>query len=288
MFFAFLSKKSRVFLQYLLPHHGLSRFIGMIAACRWWWVKNLFITGFIRHYGVDMTIAQESSPQAYASFNDFFIRRLQPAERPLSTEAQGILCPTDGIVSQQGMLQAGRLIQAKNRDYSALELLGGDEQWALRYEQGQFVTLYLAPKDYHRIHMPVAGTLASMVYVPGRLFSVNLATAAHIPRLFARNERVVCHFNTAMGAMTLVLVGAMIVASIATSWAGIIAPHRPRRILRWTYPALSAPQLAAGEEMGYFCLGSTVILLTEKSFEFHPVCQEGSVQMGQLLGKWLL
>lgn len=202
--------------QHLLPHHLLSRVIGGFAECRAPWFKNLLTRWFVRHYDVDMRQAQVEDPTAYENFNAFFTRALKPGARPLPAEAGVVVSPSDGAISQLGRIEHGRIFQAKGHSYSLLELLGGDGLRAAPFMGGHFATIYLSPKDYHRVHMPLTGTLKEMVYVPGRIFSVNQLTAENVPELFARNERVVCIFDTAVGPMAVILVGAMIVASIET------------------------------------------------------------------------
>lgn len=248
-----------IMLQYLLPQHLLSRAAGGIANCTWPWLKNPFITWFVKRYQVDMSQAVEADPTTHACFNDFFTRALKPDARPLDPDTRAVLSPADGVISQMGEIEHGRIFQAKGHSYSVLELLGGDPQHAALFQGGQFATVYLSPRDYHRVHMPLGGTLKQMIYVPGDLFSVNRVTAENVPRLFSRNERVVCIFDTPAGPMGLVLVGAMIVASVETVWAGLIAPHR-KQLERTEYDA-AAPELARGAEMGRFKLGSTAIVL---------------------------
>lgn len=256
--------KDQLFLasQYLAPHHLVSRLMGHAADCRTPAVKNWMISRFVRRYGVDMSEAQLQDPLAYETFNQFFTRKLRPGARPLDTEPGGVICPVDGAISQLGPIEHGRIFQAKGHSYSLTNLLGGEPERAAPFVGGDFATIYLSPRDYHRVHMPCAGTLREMVHVPGRLFSVNPLTASHVPELFARNERVACLFDTEYGPMAMVLVGAMIVASIETVWGGLITPYK-RRIRHWRYDAASrAPiHLDKGAEMGMFKLGSTVIVL---------------------------
>lgn len=247
--------------QYLIPQHLLSRLVGYIADCDWPWVKNNFIAWFIGRYQVDMREAVDPEPLNYKNFNAFFTRELQAEARPIATDANTIVCPADGAISQLGTISHGRIFQAKGQDYSLVELLGGDEDIAQPFQHGSFATVYLSPKDYHRVHMPLAGKLKTMVYVPGDLFSVNGTTADNVPRLFARNERAVCIFDTEIGPMAIVLVGAMIVAGIETVWSGQVTPIK--RQIR-THQYLSRRKtisLKKGEEMGRFKLGSTAIVL---------------------------
>ncbi len=278
---------SRLFalIQYPLPHHLLSRLVGLLAECRTPWLKNALVSTFIRQFRVDMDEAAEPDPTAYATFNDFFTRELEEGARPIGG---GMVSPADGRLSHFGPIEAGQLLQAKGHRFSAMELLGGDGEAARRFLGGSFATVYLSPSDYHRVHMPLGGTLTEMVYVPGRLFSVNAATTEHVPNLFARNERLVCHFDTEHGPMAVVLVGAMIVAAIETVWAGQITPL-PRggvQRIRFDTPV----RLEKGEEMGRFKLGSTVVMAFSEPVSFTDAIEPGAiepgakVQMGQSLG----
>lgn len=275
-----------IILQYLIPQHALSRLVAKFADSEVPWIKNTFIEWFHRRYQVDMSEAAEPDPLLYPSFNAFFTRALKPGARPLEGGDETVVSPADGAVSQLGPITGGRILQAKGQTYSALELLGGDPLVAQRFEGGSFATIYLAPKDYHRVHMPVAGTLRQMTYVPGQLFSVNQATAANVPRLFARNERLVCLFDTDFGPVAVVLVGAMIVAGIETTWAGQVAPP-PRSVATLRYGELLAPvRLERGEELGRFKLGSTVILLFGRdALRWSEALAPDSVlRMGRALG----
>ena len=252
----------KITLQYLMPKHLISRLVGKLAAAKLGWFSHFLINRFIKAYGINMAEAQFERAQDYASFNEFFTRPLKDGIRPLATDSNIIAHPVDGCISQLGPIVEGKLVQAKNHDYSLQSLLGGDIATAAPFQNGDFATIYLAPKDYHRIHMPVTGTLRQMIYVPGELFSVNPLTAENVPDLFARNERVVTIFDTELGPMALVLVGATIVASIETIWAGTVTPPAGKNIFRWTYPAhgKNAITLEKGAEMGRFKLGSTVVL----------------------------
>ncbi len=257
-----MSDRSAVLPQYLLPKKALTLFAGLVAGGRYGRFTTWLIRDFIRRYGVDMNEALESNPAAYATFNEFFTRALKPSVRPLA-DADWI-CPVDGAISQFGAIERDQIFQAKGHHYSTTALLGGDAALAAQFENGHFATLYLSPRDYHRIHMPCAGTLTRMVYVPGDLFSVNPTTARGVPGLFARNERVVCIFDTAYGPLALVLVGATIVGSMATVWHGQINPPRRPTVMEWLYQDRGedrAVELAQGAEMGRFLLGSTVVLL---------------------------
>jgi phosphatidylserine decarboxylase len=252
-----------ILFQNIVPQHLLSRCMGFLAALHHpVWLKNWVIKQFIRHFNVNMSEAAEPDYTQYACFNDFFTRALQDDARPLADA--DILCPADGVISQVGQISNGLLFQAKGRYFSAEDLLGGDAPRAARFADGQFATIYLSPKDYHRVHMPVAGRLTATCYIPGKLFSVNGVTAENVDRLFARNERLVCYFDTEFGPMAMVLVGAMIVAGIETVWSGRVAPP-PKQPSTVDYVSLpESVELAKGDEMGRFMLGSTVILLFPK------------------------
>jgi len=268
--------------QYLLPKQALTAFAGWVATRRWGHATTRLIAWFVNKYQVDMAQAAQPDIAAYAHFNDFFTRALRSDARPLA--AARWLCPVDGAISQFGAIENGQIFQAKGHAYSVTALVGGDSALAAQFAKCSFATLYLSPRDYHRIHMPCAATLRQMVYVPGDLFSVNPTTARGVPGLFARNERVVCVFDTAQGPMVLVLVGATIVGSMATVWHGVVNPLRTGRISRHDYPA-GQVQLAQGEEMGRFLLGSTVVLLLpEAAPGWNPGWQPGGpVCMGQVM-----
>jgi phosphatidylserine decarboxylase len=274
--------------QYLLPQHALSRLVLVLTRVRVPWFKNLLIRGFLKLYSVDMLEAGESDPYRYGSFNEFFTRTLKIHARPIAAGQGAIACPVDGTVSECGDIEQDRLLQAKGRHYSLRELLA-EQEWAKRFEGGRFATIYLAPFNYHRIHMPVEGRLLDTVYVPGRLFSVNTLAAQHIPRVFARNERVLTLFDTGMGQCALVMVGAMNVGSMATVWAGDITPAA-RRVVAHVPATPAAPlRLKAGEEFGRFNMGSTIILLFESQrMRWEPGLRSGSiVRFGQLIGQAL-
>ena len=254
-----LAGRAFVYLQYLLPQHALSRLVLHATRVRAPWFKNALIKGFLKLYEVDMSEAQTVQPLRFASFNEFFTRPLKSTARQVADGADLIVSPVDGTVSECGAIDQNRLLQAKGRTFTLQELLA-DQPWASRFEGGSFCTIYLAPYNYHRIHMPAAGELLSTVYVPGALFSVNATTARHVPRLFARNERVLTLFETAFGKMAVVLVGALNVGSMATVWSGDITPAARRRV---TLLPSSATSLAKGAELGRFNMGSTVIVLFE-------------------------
>lgn len=246
--------------QHVIPHHALSVLMSKLTHCQNTLWKNLFIKSIIRMYGVNMDEAKFQNLDHYPSFNHFFTRELKAGARPIAPEADAVACPADGAVSQAGTIENGQIFQAKGHSYSALELLGGDAKRAEAFENGSFATIYLSPKDYHRLHMPLTGTLKEMVHVPGRLFSVNAATVEGVPNLFARNERVVCMFDTAAGPMALVLVGAIFVSSVETVWHGVVTPPSISEPRAWQYQE-NAPVLEKGAEMGRFNMGSTIIVL---------------------------
>ena len=281
-----MSDRLAVLPQYLLPKKLLTQLAGRAADARLGDATHAAIRRFVARYGVDMREAANPDIASYASFNDFFTRPLRDGARPLA--AADYVCPVDGAISQFGAIEQGRIFQAKGHAYSTTALLAGDARLAAEFAHGQFATLYLSPKDYHRIHMPCAGRLQQMVYVPGELFSVNPATARGVPGLFARNERVVCVFDTARGPFVLVLVGATIVGSMATVWHGVVNPPRLGEIKRWNYQDQSI-ELKQGDEMGRFLLGSTVVLLWPRAtLKFNPDwAPGGAVRVGQMMGKAL-
>lgn len=270
-------------IQYLLPQHLLSRLVGKLAHAKQRRLKNWLICGFIRLYGVDLSEAENSDPEAYPCFDAFFTRALKPGARPLPDDPNLIISPADGVLSQIGALTDDWLIQAKGRDYSATALLGGDPELAKPFRNGQFATIYLSPRDYHRVHLPYPGSLKEMIHVPGRLFSVSKSTAEAVDNLFARNERVVCLFDTELGPMAVVLVGALIVAGIETAWHGLVPPHACRNLRRWRYDGQL--YLNRGAELGRFHLGSTVILLLPPAKASWTVKVQQPVRMGQPLGQ---
>jgi phosphatidylserine decarboxylase len=259
-----LKKSLFVALQYCLPHHLISRIVGYVAQCEIKLIKKQFIHRFAKNYQVNMSEAEQPNLDANANFNAFFTRALTSGARPIDHQTDSIISPADGVISQVGNIVSGNIIQAKGRQYSALSLLGGNSNDSEPFMDGEFATIYLAPKDYHRLHMPISGTLTKMIHIPGRLFSVNPTTAESVPNLFARNERVVALFDTANGPMALVLVGAMIVASIETVWHGIVTPPTATAVQRWDYTEKGI-SLEKGAEMGRFRLGSTIIVLFPKN-----------------------
>lgn len=271
-----------VWIQYLLPQRGLSRLVLAATRVRTPWFKNWTIRGFLKLYRVAMDEAAETDPYRYGSFNEFFTRALKVGARPIARDERAIVSPADGCISEAGSIDGDRLLQAKGRHYRLAELLAA-QPWASRFEGGSFATIYLAPFNYHRVHMPLGGELKDTVYVPGRLFSVNTATAQYVPQLFARNERILTLFDTAYGQMALVMVGALNVGSMATVWAGDITPAARRVITR--LPA-DPTTLKKGAELGRFNMGSTVILLFEPNrVHWHPHLRAGrEVRLGQFLG----
>ena len=254
--------KFKIAMQYAMPKHFISRMVGKLAAAKAGGLTTALIKLFIKQYKIDMSEAKYPDPAHYKTFNEFFTRPLKEGIRPLAEESDIIAHPVDGAISQLGDVVDGQIIQAKGHDYSLQALLGGKEEDTAPFLGGKFATIYLAPKDYHRIHMPVDGTLSKMIYVPGDLFSVNPLTAQNVPNLFARNERAVAIFETEIGPLAMVLVGATIVASIETIWAGTVTPPAGKDVFSWNYPTEgdNAITLKKGEEMGRFKLGSTVIL----------------------------
>ena len=277
-----MTDRPAVLLQYLLPKLALTMLIGKLASARAGSWSHAAIRRFIARYGVDMAEAADQRIESYASFNDFFTRPLRPDSRPFADVPW--LCPVDGAISQFGAIGRDRIFQAKGHDYTTTALVGGDAALSARFENGAFATLYLSPKDYHRIHMPCAGRLTRMIHVPGDLFSVNPVTARGVPGLFARNERVVCVFESNHGSFVLVLVGATIVGSMATVWHGVVNPPRPGRVREWRYDEQTI-RLDRGAEMGRFLLGSTVVMLfPANTLRFNPEWAPArSIRMGEAM-----
>ena len=283
-----MSDRFAVLPQYLLPKQALTHFAGFVASRERGWVTTEIIRRFVAKYRVNMDEALDSNIASYLTFNDFFTRALKPGVRPLAKA--DLVCPVDGAISQFGAIAHDQLLQAKGHHYSTTALVGGDAALAALYDHGTFATIYLSPKDYHRIHMPVGGRLSRMIYVPGDLFSVNPVTARGVPGLFARNERVVCVFESVRGPFVLVLVGATIVGSMATVWHGVVNPPRGKVVREWLYPAAPGQPEASiflkqGEEMGRFLLGSTVVMLFPKGpLQFNPDWAPGrSVRLGEAM-----
>ena len=273
--------------QYLLPKKALTVFAGWVAGARGGVMTTALIRWFVKRYQVNMAEAAAPDVASYASFNDFFTRALKEGARPLA--GADYLCPVDGAISQIGKIEGEQIFQAKGHSYSTTALVGGDATLAAQFQDGQFATLYLSPRDYHRIHMPMDGSLRRMIYVPGDLFSVNPTTARGVPGLFARNERVVCVFDSAEGPFVLTLVGATIVGSMATVWHGQVNPPRSPQICEWQYEP-NQVRLKKGEEMGRFLLGSTVVMLFAKDrLAFNPQWAAARpIRMGEAMGSRLV
>ena len=274
--------------QYLTPNRAINAFAGWVAGHERGWVTTEIIRWFVRKYGVNMDEALSSDIASYASFNDFFTRALAPGARPLASS--DLICPVDGAISQFGPISGDQIFQAKGHRYSTTALVGGDAALAAQFKDGSFATLYLSPRDYHRIHMPCDGRLKQMIYVPGDLFSVNPITARGVPGLFARNERVVCVFESARGPFVLVLVGATIVGSMATVWHGVINPPRLPDVKTWNY-ANQVIDLKQGDEMGRFLLGSTVVMLfpnaAKPSLQFNPAWRPTkAIRLGESMANY--
>jgi phosphatidylserine decarboxylase len=282
---ATLRQRAFVSAQHLLPKHFLSRLIHRAARSTVVPWKNFLIRRFLKGFAVDMSEALESDPLAYASFNDFFTRALRPAARPVDPAPLAIVSPVDGVVSAAGRIDGQRLFQAKGHDYSLDALLAGDRELVEAFRDGEFATLYLAPYNYHRIHMPLSGVLTSTIHVPGDLFSVNATTAGLVPGLFARNERVICMFETDHGRLAVILVGALFVGSTSTVWAGEVTPVARRRPTVLPAPSTTV-ELARGEEMGRFNMGSTVILLMQRGQVrwLESLRAGATVRMGERIG----
>ena len=278
-------EKLKTAYQYIIPQHGITRLVGKLAASKNKLIKRTFINFFLKNFDINMSEAAIENPEDFDSFNDFFTRALKPGIRPLADDESAIVSPVDGNISQSGKIINGDIFQAKGHSFTLDELVGNEKDLSALYEDGEFSTIYLAPKDYHRMHMPVDGKLTAMTYIPGRLFSVNPATARTIPRLFARNERVVAHFDTAVGPMAMVLVGATIVGSIATVWSGVVTPPTGPSVRTWRYKE-GQHSFKRGDEMGRFLLGSTVVLLFGKDrINWLDACDAGKqVRMGKALG----
>ena len=279
------STRLAVLPQYFIPKQALTAFAGWVAGHERGWVTTEIIRRFVRKYNVNMDEALDSNIASYASFNDFFTRALKPGARPLAQA--DLICPVDGAVSQFGPISGDQIFQAKGHRYSTTALVGGDAALAEQFKDGSFATLYLSPKDYHRIHMPCDGRLVQMIYVPGDLFSVNPTTARGVPGLFARNERVVCVFASSRGPFVLVLVGATIVGSMATVWHGLINPPRLPDVKTWNYVDQKV-ELKQGDEMGRFLLGSTVVMLFPKAaLQFNPTWQPTqAIRLGEVMANY--
>ena len=276
-----MSDRLAVLPQYILPKQALTVLAGWVAGARGGAFTTALIRWFVKRYNVNMAEAAHPDVASYPTFNHFFTRALQDGARPLARTA--LICPVDGAISQFGPIRGHQICQAKGHSYSSTALVGGDASLAAQFDDGSFATLYLSPRDYHRIHMPCEGRLTRMIYVPGALFSVNPTTARGVPGLFARNERVVCVFESARGPFVLVLVGATIVGSMATVWHGVVNPPRAGAVREWRYDSPTA--LGQGEEMGRFLLGSTVVMLFPKGpLAFNPEwAPGGAIRLGEAM-----
>ncbi|UUZ72271.1 archaetidylserine decarboxylase [Polaromonas sp. P1(28)-8] len=283
-----MSHRFSVLPQYLLPKQALTAFAGFVASWERGWITTEIIRRFVAKYQVNMEEAARSDIASYLTFNDFFTRALKPGVRPLADA--DLISPVDGAISQFGRIEHDQIFQAKGHHYSTTALVGGDAALAAQFENGSFATLYLSPKDYHRIHMPCDGRLVRMVHVPGELFSVNPVTARGVPGLFARNERVVCVFDSPRGPFVLILVGATIVGSMATVWHGVVNPPRGKQVRAWDYDpnAEAAVVLRRGEEMGRFLLGSTVVMLFPAGpLHFNPDWAPGRlIRLGEAMANY--
>jgi phosphatidylserine decarboxylase len=279
-----VSDRLKVLPQYLMPKQRLTTFAGRVAGHKGGSITTRLIRWFVGKYGVNMDEAENPDIASYSSFNEFFTRPLKPGVRPLADAA--FVCPVDGAISQFGAIDDHHILQAKGHRFTTTELIGGDAELAAQFRHGSFANLYLSPKDYHRLHMPCDGRLTRMIYVPGALFSVNPTTARGVPNLFARNERVVCVFESKeYGPFVMVLVGATIVGSMATVWHGVVNPKRPQKISEWRYDDQDIV-LKKGEEMGRFLLGSTIVMLFRaNTIGFNPAwAPERSVRLGEMMG----
>lgn len=284
-------QRVKIALHYLLPQLAITRAAGWLAERRWGSVTHFIIKAFAKQYQVNLAEAEKSSPSDYATFNEFFIRPLKAGARPIEAAPDYLCLPADGRVSESGKIDANRLIQAKEHFFTLETLLAEDTEMAAKFQDGDFITTYLSPSDYHRVHMPCDATLRKMVYVPGELFSVNPFLAEHVPNLFARNERLICEFETEFGPMVQILVGATVTASMSTVWAGVVNPPRPDEVVEYHYntEGEGVIRLSKGEEMGAFRLGSTVINLFPKgAVALEPQLQAGEkTRMGEKLGRLL-
>ncbi len=277
-----MKQKLLAWVFYILPHHAITWLMFKAARFRWMPLKNFIIKSYTDLNPVKMHEAVEEDMFAYESLNAFFTRALKAECRPFDKDENNWLCPVDGSVSQAQAIKDGRIFQAKGQDYSLLELLGGDKELEKIFNNGQFATLYLSPRDYHRIHMPTTGKLKHMLYIPGRLFSVATFVVAHIPRLFARNERCVCYFETDQGPMAMILVGAINVSAMETVWHGLITSEA-KKIKRFDYSDKDIT-LKRGEEMGRFNLGSTIIVLATNKMQIaEEMIAETEIKLGQCL-----
>lgn len=282
-------QRVKIALHYLLPQLAITRAAGWLAEQKWGAITHFIIKLFAKQYKVNLAEAAKSEPSDYATFNEFFIRQLKDGVRPINSENNVLCLPADGKVSESGDISTNRLLQAKGHFFTLETLLANDEEMAAKFQDGTFITTYLSPTDYHRVHMPCDATLRKMIYVPGELFSVNPFLAEHVPNLFARNERVICEFDTEFGPMAQILVGATVTASMSTVWAGVVNPPRAKEVVVWNYETEGekAIKLQKGEEMGAFRLGSTVINLFPKGkVNLNAELTAGAkTRMGEELGK---
>jgi phosphatidylserine decarboxylase len=279
-----LGEKLKCYWQHLLPQHLLSRLVAKLANCKIPFIKNGLIKLFIHHYKIDLNTAAITELSAYPNFNSFFTRELKAEARPIMATPESIVSPADGTISQFGRVTDGQLLQAKGHLFSVAEFLGGAPEVAAPFQNGHFMTIYLAPKDYHRVHMPIDGKLITTISIPGKLFSVNCRSVAHVPKLFSRNERLVSLFDTEIGPMALVMVGAMLVAGIETVWSGQESPNTHQSLSIKTYQQQDIV-LCKGAEMGRFQFGSTVILLWGANvIEWLDWQLDQNVKVGELLG----
>ncbi len=277
--------KLTTFIQYCIPQHLASRLFGLLLNSQHQTLKNRLIRKFIKHFNVNMNEVAEPSLEAYPSFNAFFIRKLKDGARPIVADPKGIASPADGVVAQFGVADKEELIQAKGHHFSLQNLLGGDASLAKTFANGHYATIYLGPMDYHRVHMPLTGTLSQMIFVPGKLFSVNQTTVNDVENLFARNERLICLFETDAGPMAVILVGAIFVGSMAVNWQGVVTPNRYNQVTRWSYED-KAIHLNRGDELGYFLTGSTaIVLFGENRVHWkNDLTNNMKIKMGQGLG----
>ncbi|MDF1655653.1 MAG: archaetidylserine decarboxylase [Coxiellaceae bacterium] len=286
--YSYQGESSVLFVQYIVPQKLLTKCVAKLTRMKMGAVTTAFIRWFVKHFNVDMQVAKQPDIEHYATFNQFFTRELKPGARPIQASSnRQMISPVDGAISAHGKIQRGTILQAKGCDYTIESLLGIGNDWTPYFQQGAFMTAYLSPRDYHRIHMPVTGTLRAMNYVPGKLFSVNQQAVAGIPGLFSRNERTVCLFETDQGRVAVILVGAMLVGNMELVWHGPVNSNHSNQPAHWQYDQ-GEVQLTQGDELGRFNMGSTVILLTEHpDFAWLPQFKTDSpLQMGQMIGEF--
>ena len=278
-----------VFLQYLLPKKRISDFIGFLAKSKNFYIKSIFINTFQKIYQVDLEEAVKEDIKSYSNFNSFFTRSLKPASRPIDNNIRSITSPADGVVSQLGNINLGKVIQAKGMYFSLLEFLGNDKKYFEKFKEGLYATIYLSPKDYHRVHMPIDGKLKQMIYVPGKLFSVNKITSQSVKNLYSKNERLICFFDTARGPMAVTMVGAMIVSGIIVRWEKEDCFNK-KKIQKFSYPSIGKESVFVkkGEEIGHFMLGSTVVICfaNNQLKWLNNISSDSVVKMGQSIGSF--